>query len=52
MLVDVSQIDTRTTVLGTEIAMPVIVAPIALQKMCHAEGEAAMARGAGRPGRS
>ncbi len=50
VLVDVSQIDTRTTVLGTEIAMPVIVAPIALQKMCHADGEAAMARGAGAAG--
>jgi isopentenyl diphosphate isomerase/L-lactate dehydrogenase-like FMN-dependent dehydrogenase len=46
VLVDVSEIDTRTTVLGTEIAQPVIVAPIALQKMATPEGERAMARGA------
>ena len=46
VLVDVSRIDTRTTVLGTEIAQPVIVAPVALQKMATAEGERDMARGA------
>jgi isopentenyl diphosphate isomerase/L-lactate dehydrogenase-like FMN-dependent dehydrogenase len=33
-------------VLGAEIAQPVIVAPVALQRMCHADGELAMARGA------
>jgi isopentenyl diphosphate isomerase/L-lactate dehydrogenase-like FMN-dependent dehydrogenase len=50
VLVDVSDISTATTVLGTEIAMPVIVAPVALQKMAHADGECGMARAAAAAG--
>ncbi len=50
VLVDVSAIDTRTTVLGTEIALPVIVAPVAMQRMAHPDGELAMARGAAAAG--
>jgi isopentenyl diphosphate isomerase/L-lactate dehydrogenase-like FMN-dependent dehydrogenase len=46
VLVDVSDVSTATTVLGTEISMPVIVAPVALQKMAHADGECGMARAA------
>jgi len=46
VLVDVASVDTRTTVLGTEIALPVLVAPVALQKLAHADGEAATARAA------
>jgi isopentenyl diphosphate isomerase/L-lactate dehydrogenase-like FMN-dependent dehydrogenase len=50
VLVDVSEVSTATTVLGTEIAMPVIVAPVALQKMAHPEGECGMARAAAAAG--
>jgi isopentenyl diphosphate isomerase/L-lactate dehydrogenase-like FMN-dependent dehydrogenase len=50
VLVDVSDVSTATTVLGAEIAMPVIVAPVALQKMAHAEGECGMARAAADAG--
>jgi isopentenyl diphosphate isomerase/L-lactate dehydrogenase-like FMN-dependent dehydrogenase len=50
VLVDVSEVSTATTVLGTEIAMPVIVAPVALQKMAHPDGECGMARAAAAAG--
>ena len=52
VLVDVSEVSTATTVLGTEISMPVIVAPVALQKMAHPDGECGMARAAAAPARS
>jgi isopentenyl diphosphate isomerase/L-lactate dehydrogenase-like FMN-dependent dehydrogenase len=50
VLVDVSGVSTATTVLGTEIAMPLIVAPVALQRMAHPGGECAMARAAAAAG--
>jgi isopentenyl diphosphate isomerase/L-lactate dehydrogenase-like FMN-dependent dehydrogenase len=50
VLVDVSDVSTATTVLGTEISMPVIVAPVALQKMAHRDGECGMARAAADAG--
>src|SRR5204862_2563955 len=50
VLVDVSDVSTTTTVLGTEISMPVIVAPVALQKMAHPDGECGMARAAASAG--
>ncbi|WP_375423560.1 alpha-hydroxy acid oxidase [uncultured Friedmanniella sp.] len=43
-LVDLSSIDTATTVLGTPVSMPVLVAPMAQQLGAHPEGEAAMGR--------
>jgi 4-hydroxymandelate oxidase len=46
VLVDVSATTPATTVLGTEISLPVLVAPTAFQRMAHPEGEAATARGA------
>ena len=46
MLVDVSDVSTRTSVLGTEIAMPLGVAPTSLQRLAHPDGEAALARAA------
>ncbi|MGH3024406.1 MAG: alpha-hydroxy acid oxidase [Gaiellaceae bacterium] len=46
MLVDVSEATTRCTVLGTEIAMPLLVAPTSLQRVAHPEGEAGLARAA------
>ena len=52
VLVDVSTVSTETTVLGTPVSMPALVAPMAFQQIAHEEGEVAMARGAGAPGRS
>jgi len=49
-LVDVSRIDIATTALGTRIAMPVMVAPTAYQRMAHRDGELATARAAGEAG--
>jgi isopentenyl diphosphate isomerase/L-lactate dehydrogenase-like FMN-dependent dehydrogenase len=46
VLVDVTRCDTRTSVLGTPIAMPILVAPSAYHAMAHPEGECATARGA------
>ena len=48
VLVDVSEIDASTTVLGTPISMPVIVAPVALQRLVDPDGEVAMARAVAR----
>jgi isopentenyl diphosphate isomerase/L-lactate dehydrogenase-like FMN-dependent dehydrogenase len=45
-MVDVSKIDTSTTVLGQALASPVMLAPVALQKLVHPEGEMASARAA------
>ncbi|HEX4745943.1 MAG TPA: alpha-hydroxy acid oxidase [Gaiellaceae bacterium] len=50
VLVDVSNVSTETTVLGTPISMPVMVAPMAFQQIAHEEGELAMARGAAEAG--
>jgi 4-hydroxymandelate oxidase len=46
MLVDVSQTTAVTSVLGTEISFPVLVAPMAFQGLAHPDGERATARGA------
>lgn len=50
VLRDVSTISTSTTVLGDEVMLPVLVAPTAIQKLAHPEGEAATARGAALAG--
>ena len=50
MLVDVSEVSTRTSVLGSEIAMPLGVAPTSLQRVAHPEGEGALARAASAAG--
>ncbi len=50
VLVDVSSVSTATTVLGTPVASPVLVAPTALQRMAHPDGEPAMARAAAAAG--
>ncbi|KAG6499240.1 peroxisomal (S)-2-hydroxy-acid oxidase GLO3 [Zingiber officinale] len=46
ILVDVSKIDLTTTVLGFNISMPIMIAPSAMQKMAHPQGELATARAA------
>ncbi len=50
VLRDVSVIDTTTTVLGTPVSMPVLIAPTAYQRLAHDEGEPATARGAAAAG--
>lgn len=50
ILVDVSHIDITTTVLGFKISMPIMIAPTAMQKMAHPEGELATARAASAAG--
>ena len=50
VLVDVAAVDTSTTVLSTPVAAPILVAPVALQKLAHPEGEAATARAAAAAG--
>ena len=45
-LIDVSQVDLRTTVLGGEIALPIIGAPTGLTGLQHRDGEVAVARAA------
>jgi isopentenyl diphosphate isomerase/L-lactate dehydrogenase-like FMN-dependent dehydrogenase len=47
MLVNGSSCDLRTTVLGTPVSMPILVAPAAYQCLAHPEGECATAQGAG-----
>jgi isopentenyl diphosphate isomerase/L-lactate dehydrogenase-like FMN-dependent dehydrogenase len=50
VLVDVSAVSAATTVLGAEVSMPVLVAPTALHRMAHPDGEPAMARAAAAAG--
>lgn len=50
VLVDVGDISTATTVLGTQIALPVVIAPLAMQRLAHPDGEEATARAASAAG--
>jgi isopentenyl diphosphate isomerase/L-lactate dehydrogenase-like FMN-dependent dehydrogenase len=50
VLVDVSDVDASIELLGDRISMPLVVAPVAFQRLVHPEGEEAMARGAGAAG--
>src|SRR5438552_6671872 len=50
VLVDVSSVTTATTVLGTDVSLPVLIAPLAFQRMAHPDGEAATARAAAAAG--
>src|SRR5205823_13144978 len=50
VLVDVSSVTTSTTVLGTDVSLPVVIAPLAFQRMAHPDGEAATARAAAAAG--
>jgi isopentenyl diphosphate isomerase/L-lactate dehydrogenase-like FMN-dependent dehydrogenase len=50
MLVDVSATTTATTVAGTRVSMPLLVAPTALQRLLDPEGEVATARAAAAAG--
>jgi isopentenyl diphosphate isomerase/L-lactate dehydrogenase-like FMN-dependent dehydrogenase len=50
MLVDVSASSIETTVLGTPVSMPLLIAPTAFQRMAHPDGEPATARAAAAAG--
>jgi 4-hydroxymandelate oxidase len=50
VLVDVSSRDLATTVLGSPVKLPVLVAPTAFHKLAHADGELATVRAAGAAG--
>ena len=50
VLVDVSEVSAATTVLGSEVSMPVLVAPTALHGMAHRDAEPGMARAAAAAG--
>jgi isopentenyl diphosphate isomerase/L-lactate dehydrogenase-like FMN-dependent dehydrogenase len=50
MLVDVSTCDMRTTLLGTPVNMPILIAPTAFHRLAHPDGECATVRGAGKAG--
>jgi 4-hydroxymandelate oxidase len=50
VLVDVSELDTSTTLLGRRLSLPILLAPTASHRLSHDEGELATARGAGAAG--
>src|SRR5919204_1328853 len=50
VLVDVGSVTAETTVLGTNVALPVLIAPLAMQRMAHPDGEVATARAAASAG--
>jgi isopentenyl diphosphate isomerase/L-lactate dehydrogenase-like FMN-dependent dehydrogenase len=50
VLVDVGEVTTATSVLGTELALPVLVAPTAFQRLADPDGELATARAAADAG--
>ncbi|HMD46918.1 MAG TPA: alpha-hydroxy acid oxidase, partial [Acidimicrobiales bacterium] len=50
VLTGVAEVATATTVLGTPVSSPVLVAPTAIQCLAHPDGEVAMAQGAARAG--
>jgi 4-hydroxymandelate oxidase len=50
VLQDISRIDTSVALFGVPLAFPILLAPVAYQKLMHPEGEMAAARGAARAG--
>jgi 4-hydroxymandelate oxidase len=50
VLMDVSEINTRISLFGAELESPILLAPIAYQRLFHPEGELATARAANATG--
>jgi isopentenyl diphosphate isomerase/L-lactate dehydrogenase-like FMN-dependent dehydrogenase len=50
VLVDVGSVTTATSVLGTEVSMPILVAPTAFHRLAHPDSEVATARAADAAG--
>lgn len=48
MLVDISKMDMSTALFKTKIDMPIMIAPMAFQRLAHKDGEVAMAKAAAR----
>jgi len=48
VLIDVSKINMETTILGERVSSPICLAPTAMQRMAHADGECATAKAAAR----
>ena len=48
ILIDVTNINTETTILGDRVASPILVAPSAMQRMANDAGECATAKAAAR----
>ena len=48
ILVDVSVVNTETTILGEKVAFPICIAPSAMQKMAHPDGEIGTSKAAAR----
>ena len=48
ILVDVTKVDTHTTVLGERVSSPICIAPTAMQQMAHPDGERATSRAAAK----
>ena len=46
VLVDVSRIDTGIELFGSDLAFPILLAPVGLQRLYHPDGEIAASRGA------
>ena len=46
VLVNVTHVDTATSILGSPVTSPICIAPTAMQRMAHVEGERATARAA------
>jgi 4-hydroxymandelate oxidase len=50
VLAGVARVDPATTLLGTAVSSPVVIAPTAVQGLAHSDGEVATARGAAEVG--
>src|SRR5262245_4011036 len=50
VLVDVTTVDLRTTLLGRQVSMPLAIAPASLHALCHADAELGTARAASAAG--
>jgi len=48
VLIDVTKVDTTITVLGERVSSPICIAPTAMQKMAHADGECATSKAAAK----
>lgn len=48
VLIDVSKINIETTILGVKVSSPICVAPTAMQRMAHPEGEIATSKACAR----
>ena len=46
VLIDVSRVSTESQILGRPVPVPIMIAPMAMQRLVHADGECAMSRGA------